>query len=284
MALIEHTLKTADPKRKLQIRLFNKANSNRVVVIAGAMGVPQTCYEKFALWLNDQGMSAITFDYYGMGASVDRPLRDIRTNMLEWGEYDCEALIHFVKSKYPGQTFYWIGHSVGGQVLGMIPSTNMIDKAITMASGSGYWRHNSPQTRRFVWALWYGIAPVAVNLRGYFPGKRLNMVGDLPANVMRQWWRWCKNRDYAVGHEGQWLRDRFASVTIPITSISFTDDEMMSAENINNLHSFFTCSQRQMIRINPRDIGEKRIGHLTWFRDKFQHSLWEHQILPQLQS
>ncbi|TNC83995.1 MAG: alpha/beta hydrolase [Thalassolituus sp.] len=284
MALIEQTLQTTDPTRKLQIRLFNKHESKQVVVIAGAMGVPQTCYEKFALWLNEQGMSAITFDYYGMGASVDKPLKQIKTNMLQWGEYDCEAIIRFVRANYPDQTFCWVGHSVGGQLLGMTPSTNLIDKAITMASGSGYWRHNSPETKRFVWALWYGIAPLAVTLKGYFPGDRLNMVGDLPANAMRQWWRWCKNKDYAVGYEGQWLRDQFASVSIPITSISFSDDEMMSARNIENLHSFFTSSERKMIRINPKDIGEKRIGHLNWFRDKFRDSLWESQILPQLKN
>ena len=76
----------------------------------------------------------------------------------------------------------------------------------------------------------------------------------------------------------------FASVTTPITSISFSDDEMMSARNIENLHSFFTRSDRKMIRINPKDIGEKRIGHLSWFRDKFRSSLWDAQILPQLMS
>lgn len=41
MALIEQTLQTNDPERKLQIRLFNKHQSTKVVVIAGAMGVPR---------------------------------------------------------------------------------------------------------------------------------------------------------------------------------------------------------------------------------------------------
>jgi len=274
---------TTNNGRLLSARVFSATEPRSVVVVAGAMGVPQSCYEKFARFLCEQGHSVITFDYFGMGESLQTPLRHCQTNISDWGEEDCTAIIRFARDYFPGLKLQWIGHSVGGQLLGMIPAVNQIDQAITVASGSGYWRENSPPTKRVAWLLWYFIAPLSVPLAGYFPGARLNMVGDLPANVMRQWRRWCLNREYAVGAEGEAMRVRFASVTVPITSVAFSDDEMMSRRNIESLHSFYQNSPRTMIRLKPADIGEKKIGHLGWFRERYRDSVWAGQLLPLLQ-
>jgi hypothetical protein len=40
------------------------------------------------------------------------------------------------------------------------------------------------------------VAPLTLNIAGYFPGKHLRKVGDLPRGVMEQWRRWCLNREY----------------------------------------------------------------------------------------
>jgi hypothetical protein len=71
---------------------------------------------------------------------------------------------------------------------------------VTVATGSGYWLQNSPQLRSYVWWLWYVAAPAAMGLFGYFPGRRLKKLGDLPLGVMRQWRAWCLHRavDYLV--------------------------------------------------------------------------------------
>src|SRR3954468_438158 len=94
---------------------------------------------------------------------------------------------------------------------------------------------------------------------GYFPGRRLRKVGDLPRGVMNQWRRWCLNPEYAVGAEGPAVREQFAAVTTPITSLSFVDDEFMSARNTASLHEFYKNAPLVMKRISPQDIGAKRI-------------------------
>jgi predicted alpha/beta hydrolase len=108
------------------------------------------------------------------------------------------------------------------------------------------------------------------------------MIGDLPRGVMAQWRSWCLNPEYAIGAEGAEVRSQFASLRIPITSISFTDDEFMSARNTESMHSFYTSSPKTMKRIAPRDIGVKRIGHFGFFNAKFEHSLWRGHLLPEL--
>jgi predicted alpha/beta hydrolase len=153
---------------------------------------------------------------------------------------------------------------------------------VTVATGSGYWRENSPPLRRTAWWLWYVIAPLSVRLFGYFPGKRLRKVGDLPRGVMQQWRRWCLNREYAVGAEGDQVRTLYASVNLPIVSLSFTDDEYMSARNTASIHSFFVNAPLKMKRIAPSDIGAGRIGHFGFFRPTFEGSLWRSHLLPEL--
>ncbi|EON90894.1 hypothetical protein MARLIPOL_15984 [Marinobacter lipolyticus SM19] len=273
---------TTDGGHRISLRVFPAEPSRSVVIMAGAMGVSQNCYEKFARFLCRQGYTVLTFDYFGTGASLQTHLRDCPTSVTDWGNEDCHAVIDFARRRYPGQCLQWIGHSVGGQLLGMTPNVNLLDNAITVAVGSGYWRENSPPTKRIAWILWYFLAPVSLRLVGYYPGNRLKLVGDLPPNVMRQWRRWCLHRDYAVGVEGESLRDQFASVTVPITAVSFTDDEMMSKRNTESIHSFYCNAPLTMQRIDPSDVGESQIGHLGWFRERYQESLWRGVLLPLL--
>lgn len=58
---------TTDGGHSIVLRLFQAENSGSVVIMAGAMGVAQNCYEKFARFLNGEGFTVITFDYSGMG-------------------------------------------------------------------------------------------------------------------------------------------------------------------------------------------------------------------------
>lgn len=273
---------TTDGGHQLSVRVFPAPEARSVVVIAGAMGVGQHCYERFARFLADQGLTAITFDYFGTGESLNAAIRDCPVRLTEWGTEDCQAVLQFARERYPGQRLQWIGHSVGGQLLGLTPSVNDLDNIVTIACGSGYWRENAAPTRRVAWLLWYFLAPVSLRLLGYFPGKRLNIIGDLPPNVMRQWRRWCLNPEYAVGAEGSLVRQQYAAVRVPVTAVAFTDDEMMSRRNTASLHGFFSNAPVTLHFIDPADIGEKRVGHLGWFRDRYRDSLWRTQLLPLL--
>lgn len=251
------------------------------VLIVPAMGVTQPYYAPFAAWLAQQGFVAATFDYRGTGLSRPQSLRGFRTDIFEWAGLDCAAMIEAVAARAPGKPVFWIGHSLGGQILPFVPNRARIAKAVTVATGSGYWRENSAGLRWRAWFLWYVAAPVFVSLLGYFPGRRLRMVGDLPAQVMRQWRRWCLHPEYAIS-EGEAVRAQYAAVRTPIVSLSFQDDEFMSARNTESIHGFYVNAPRTMKRIAPADIGVSRIGHFGFFRRAFEKSLWQAHLLPEL--
>lgn len=280
-----HSLQLTTPAgHAITVKTFQPDHPKAVVIVAGAVGVPQYHYEKFALWLSQQGYAAITFDYEGIGESVDGHVKNSRSDMVSWGQNDAARVLQYASDQHPDQTINWIGHSVGGQLLGFLPNAHLIDKVITVASGSGYWWHNSPPTKRIVWLLWFLIVPVIVPLTGYFPGRKLNMVGDLPKPMIQQWRRWCLNSRYALGVEGEAVVQQFEQRTFPMTGIWFSDDEMMSAKSIESLHGFYPNAPKQMICVKPDDAGHKRIGHLGWFKERYQGGIWEQFILPELVS
>jgi predicted alpha/beta hydrolase len=275
-----HTVTTSD-RFALVATTFGDSHSARAgVLIVPAMGVEQHFYAAFAHWLAQRGFFAVTFDYRGMGHSrppaYRRSLRGFEADVFTWAQRDCAAMVDFAADRVPGKPLLWVGHSLGGQILALVPNRERIAAMVTIATGSGYWLENSPKLRTYVWWLWYFAAPLSMRLFGYFPGRRLKKIGDLPAGVMRQWRRWCLDRDYVVGAEGADVRRRYTEVKTPIMSLSFTDDEYMSLRNTESLHGFYASAPREMKRIDPRAIGEPHIGHFGFFRRRAADKLWPH--------
>ena len=252
-----------------------QATPRGVVLIAPAMGVPQRYYGSFAAWLAQQGFVAVTFDYSGMGESLKAsqvPLKQIDVTIYDWGA-EAALIVDTFKQRYPELPLYWVGHSLGGQLISMVNHA-ALRKAITVGTGSGYWKENSPELRRRVPLFWYVFVPLLTPLFGYFPGKRLNMVGDLPKGVIMQWRRWCLHPDY-IASEGEVIRAQYAAVRTPITAFSFTDDDYMSARNTEHIHSLYTHAPKKMQRIAPAEIGVREIRHFGFFKARFQDTLWQ---------
>ena len=246
------------------------------VVIGPAMGVPQRHYADFAAWAAGQGVRVLTFDYRGQGASLallaHRRLRQVDADLSDWSA-DYEAATRHLHARAPELPLLLLGHSLGAQLPGLFERTDHIAGLLAVAAGSGYWRENAPQLRKRVLLLWHGMVPLLTPLFGYFPGRRLGAVGDLPAGVIRQWRRWCLHPQYSAV-EGPAVRQRFAAVRFPIRALSITDDEMMTLPGTQSLLALYANAPRRIERVAPADHGLARIGHLGWFHPRFQATLW----------
>lgn len=286
-AYTQHTV-SSDDGAALAVRWFDAAAPEQgTVVIGAAMGVPQVYYGDFAAWLAQQGWRVVTFDYRGYGES--RPgtrhggLRGFRTNLFDWAR-DYEAVLEWARERQPHGPLYLLGHSLGGQLPGMVRNRHLIDGMVGVAAGSGYWRHNAPPTRRVAPLLWYLMVPLATPLFGYFPGKRLGAVGDLPAGVIRQWRRWCLNPHYSVGAEGAAVRASYDAVRFPVLSVALADDEMLSTESMRGLLGLYRHAPRKLVVLAPQQVGVRRIGHLGLFKREHAQGGWPrlHQFLCHL--
>nr|WP_297355980.1 alpha/beta fold hydrolase [uncultured Caldimonas sp.] len=248
-----------------------------LVVIGGAMGVRQEYYRPFAQWLAEQGFLAASFDYRGMGDSrpheLRKSLRGFKADLFDWAR-DYDTVIDALCEAAPDAPLYVIGHSLGAQLPGMLRNRDRIQGLVSIAAGSGYWRDNAPRTRRMVLYFWHVLVPLATRLCGYFPGRRLRKVGDLPEGVILQWRRWCLNPRYHVGAEGGAVREAFEQARFPVIAWSMTDDELMTERGTRVLVDCYANAPRRIERIAPQDVSVRRIGHFGFFREQFEGTLW----------
>lgn len=262
----------------LALRVYEPAGAARAsVVIGGAMGVRQSFYEAFARWMAQHGFRVTTFDYRGHGDSLHGAMRDVKADLFDWAQ-DYEAVISAAKAALPMQPLYLLGHSLGAQLPGLLRKPGQVDGLLSVAAGSGYWRDNAPKLRRVVPYFWWVLVPLATRLCGYFPGRALKKVGDLPAGVILQWRRWCLHPTYSVGAEGAAVAQSYGAVRFPVLALSMADDELMTLRGTHNLVNLYANTERRVESISPAELKVRRIGHFGFFRDQFRQSLWPRAV------
>jgi predicted alpha/beta hydrolase len=273
-----HTL-AADDGTPLAVRFFEPDDGEArrgAVLIGGAMGVRQDYYRAFAAWLAQQGFVVATFDYRGSGESlpVSGTLRGYRADLFDWAR-DTDTVIEALAARAGDLPITLIGHSLGAQLPGLLQHRDRLAGLLSVAAGSGYWRDNAPQLRRYVLYFWHVLVPVGTALFGYFPGKRIGKVGDLPKGVVLQWRKWCMHPRYHVGAEGTAVRERFEAARFPVVALSIADDELMTERGTRVLVDCYANAPRRIERIAPADVQARRIGHFGFFREQFQATLWQ---------
>ncbi len=277
---------SSDDGTVLAARLYPAARSGGeglkgAVLIGGAMGVRQDYYAGFAEWLATQGFAVMTFDYRGMGesrtAAHAQSLRGLDADLFTWAR-DYDTAIEALGDHAPDAPLYLIGHSLGAQLPGLLRHRDRIAGLLSIAAGSGYWRDNAPQLRRKVPYFWHVLVPIATTLFGYFPGRRIGKVGDLPRGVILQWRRWCMDPRYVIGVEGDAVRAQYAQLRCPVVALSITDDELMTERGTRSLVDWYANAPRRVERIAPADVNAGRIGHFGFFRDQFRASLWARSV------
>ena len=249
-----------------------------IILITPANAVKQRYYEKFATFLCENGFISITFDYYGIGLSKDQPIKKIKVLMSDWGYFDIQAMIHWISQVYPNRTIYIVGHSAGGQLLGMVKDIDKVKAIVMVAAGTGYWKLWKQPQKTLLFVFFYIVMPIFTRLFGYYPG-RLGLGENLPKNMAKQWITWCKSKNYLFDDPKVQSLNYYDSIGVPILAISFSDDLSYGPDKaIKSLLSFYTNAQITRRHINPRDINVKSIGHFTFFKERFKENLWQEVI------
>lgn len=142
--------------------------------------------------------------------------------------------------------------------------------SVLVAAGSGYWRDWAPASRRKAPLMLHLAAP----LLGWFPGKRLRMVGDLPGPAMPQWSRWCRHPEFAWGAEPEHVLPSLRATRFPIHALSFTDDDAMTANCTRKLLAALPNAPSQLQVVAQADLGLTAIGHVGAFRSEVESAVW----------
>ena len=266
------TAKAADGYDLAVTRFPAQGTPWATLCIGGAMGVRQDFYAPFANFLAENGIHVLTFDYRGSGWSRPRKLADFPTNVTEWAELDLNAMLAEARKPAPELPPLYVGHSLGGQILGLAPDSERLRAVVNVTAGSGYYKLNEKMALQ-VRLLWFFVMPALLPLFGYFPGKRLRMIGDLPFGVAWQWRKWCLHPDYVLSEGGDSFA-RFARVKAPLLSPSFSDDAMITRRAAESLEGFYPNAQVEARHVAPGEMGMERIGHFGFFSPGSRDKLW----------
>src|SRR5438552_10682384 len=114
---------------RLGATLFRPAAGNgRALQINAAAGVKQEYYGKYAAYLAERGFTVLTFDYRGIGRSRDGDVRHSGARMRDWVGLDAAAAVRFLG----GGALNVVGHSFGGQALGLLPNADRLRAALVV--------------------------------------------------------------------------------------------------------------------------------------------------------
>lgn len=250
------------------------------VLVAGGLGIRQRFYAPFAQWLCARGWRVLTFDLRGMGDSRAsehrRSLRGLNADMLTWARQDFAAAVQHLSQRQQGEAIALVGHSLGLHHAGMTTAAaqDCIAVAVSVAAGSGYWRDWATPSRRKAPLMLHLAGPLLTTLLGWFPGRRLRMVGDLPGPAMRQWTRWCRHPQFAWGAEPHEVLPGLHRARFAIHAFSFTDDDAMTEACTRKLLAAFAQAPSTLQVLRPAEVGLPSIGHVGAFRPEAAGNLW----------
>ena len=241
------------------------------LIVAGATGVQQRFYRRFAQHASARGFNVLTLDYRGIGDSAPATLKGFEMAYLDWGLRDLAAAVERMDD---GRTpLYWIGHSFGGHALGLLPNHQKIAAAYCFGTGAG-WAGWMPRAEAFkVRLMWSCVLPLIVAWKGYMAWSLLGMGDDLPLGVYRDWKRWCAHPHYFFDDPA--MADvalRYAQVRTPCVFANAVDD--LWAPPVSR-DAFIKGYRNAPLR--TRDLAGQSIGHMGYFRES-ACALWDEAL------
>ena len=261
----------------ISLSVFKSQTSiNKSIIIASATGVLQRYYSKFATYFSELGYTVYTFDYSGIGKS-NSTISELKQNTIDlkaWGENDQASVVNYAKSQNPNHKIIVVTHSIGGQILAFNKNITEIDGIITVASQSSYWKLWNGFERFKMFTFWHVLIPGLTPLFGYFPAKKIGLFENLPKQMVYQWQRWGKQKEYMLS-EFDFEELQFKNFHKPMLALSFPNDEYASKSSVDWLAEQFNNAQVDRRHIIPEDIGITDVGHFGFFRSQFKASLWK---------
>jgi predicted alpha/beta hydrolase len=252
------------------------------VLINSATAVPRKIYRGFAGYLARRGCAVLTYDYRGIGDSRQRALVGYNqprslvgftASMSDWAALDITAAVAWMRERYHDLPLSYVGHSFGGQALGLLANNGEVSRALLIAAQAGYWRLMASPERYRVFALLNFVGTPLTRLLGYAPGWS-GIGEDLPKGVFEQWVRWVMHKRYLFDDPDLKALSNFARYKGPLRSLCLSDDPWATRPAVELLCSGFTSTNPEILTITPADAGATAVGHLGFFRREHRDTLW----------
>ena len=98
----------------------------------------------------------------------------MNARMSDWPELDTAGVLAWARQTWPDHKLMVVGHSSGGQTMGLVPNHELIDGFVSVAAIGGNANHwtglgNLPK-RLAMKLMWHFLMPGLSHLLGHYPG------------------------------------------------------------------------------------------------------------------
>lgn len=246
------------------------------ILICPATGITAQFYHSFNVWLQAQGYDVLCFDFRGIGQSLNGPLKKSKASIVQWGQLDIPAAIDALRDRTKAEQVILVGHSAGGQLLGIVPNYDKVAKVIAVSGSTGHVKGLKGRTKLLAPVMFDVIFPLSRFTLGYGPTSKIGMGENLPKDVAKQWAQFCSKPGYvlnAIGKTVAKTANHHEQITCPITVLWSSDDEIATEANVKDLIRLYPNAQTSHKELKPSSFGHKAIGHMLMFKRSHQN-LW----------
>lgn len=239
------------------------------VMIAPATGIKRQFYHNFANYLASQGFGVITYDNEGIGDSLSGPLNKCDASLISWGRHDMPAVLEALQGEFSDASYHLIGHSAGGQLIGLMHNATELASIFNVACSSGRIKNMAMPFKLQAMVFMDAVIPAGNLILGYTPADKMGLGEPLPRGVAKQWRDWCNGAGYVKTAFGNTLHTHFYdALTMPSLWLNFSDDDIANAKNVDDMLRVFTHLPAEKRMVDPSEFGLKQIGHMTYFSSK----------------
>ena len=297
-----------------------------VAVVNAATGVPQRFYRHFAAWLAQRGYAVLTYDYRGIGESRQGPLRAEPARMRDWALLDMPAALAEAAKRRHGAAMphgstvpqhettplgstgaqdcaalrdstaphgsagalplLLVGHSFGGNAIGLADGFEQADALLGVAAQSGDWRNWPGRHRLLTHAFFHALLPAAAHLLGKAPGWVLGGSGaGLPKGVALDWARWGRRRGYLFTDPALAAHiPHYRNFRGPAHLWHISDDRTYGpAAAVDALAAQFSAARVERPALDAAALRSGPVGHFGAFRAEPGRRIWP-QWLERIES
>lgn len=239
------------------------------VMIAPATGIKRQFYHNFATYLAKQGFGVLTFDNEGIGESLSTTLSKCDASLISWGRHDMPAVLDALQDEFFDATYHLIGHSAGGQLIGLMPNYERITSVFNVACSSGRIKNMDMPYKLKAMGFMDAFIPLTNLTLGYTPSDKIGMGEPLPRGVARQWREWCNGAGYVKTAFGNSIHTHFYDeISMPALWLGFSDDDIANSKNMDDMIRVFTQMPVEKRFLDPKDFCIDSIGHMRYFSSK----------------
>ena len=259
-----------DRNRALAATVYRpKDEVKTAVMIAPATGIKRQFYHNFATYLAASGFGVLTFDNEGIGESLNSDLSKCDASLISWGRHDMPAVLDALQDEFPNATYHLIGHSAGGQLIGLMPNYQAIASVFNVACSSGQIKNMDMPYKLKAIGFMNAFIPLTNLTFGYTPADKIGMGEPLPRSVARQWREWCNGAGYIETAFGKSIHTHFYDeIDMPALWLGFSDDEIANSKNIDDMIRVFSKMPVEKRFFEPEEFGLNSIGHMRYFSSK----------------